>query len=146
MEPVDLAYDDLEHAFMWASSGAPFENEAWLSRRTGEVHLRSTTGDFGVELPPDLEDASLYAAVPHKNELNLGRALVFEFLETQAPTLVPTVESFFRQRGAYAKFKTLLERQQLLAQWYAHEAAATRRVLEAWASDNGFRVVHGLGR
>jgi hypothetical protein len=146
MEPVDLAYNDLEQAFMWASSGAPFENEAWLSRRTGEVHLRGAGGDFGVELPPDLEDASLYAAVPHKNELDLGRTLAFTFLESHAPELVPTAQAFFRRRGAYAKFKALLERQQLLAQWYDHEAAATKRALEAWASDNGFWVVHARSR
>jgi hypothetical protein len=107
---------------------------------------RGANGDFGDELPPDLEDASLFAAVPHKNELDLGRALVFEFLEAQAPALVPMAEAFFRQRGAYAKFKALLERQQLLAQWYDHEAMATQRALQAWASDNGFRVVHGRGQ
>jgi hypothetical protein len=54
---------------------------------------------------------------------------------------MPTIESFFRQRGAYARFKAFLERHQLLDRWYAFEAVATRRALEVWAADNGFVVV-----
>ena len=138
---VPITFETLESALQWSSSGAPFENEALLARATGELFLRSMQDDFGEELPDDIEDGTIYVAVPHKNDLDLGRGLVLAFAEEQAPTHLSAIESFFRQRGAYAKFKALLERMQLLERWYEYEAAATKMALEAWAGENGFKVV-----
>ena len=105
---VPITYEALESAFQWSSSGAPYENEAFLSRETGEVFFKSMSGDLEEDLPEDIEDGALYIAAPHKNDLDLGRSLVFEFVEDEAPSHLRTVESFFRQRGAYAKFKACL--------------------------------------
>jgi hypothetical protein len=140
---VPIAFETLESALQWSSSGAPSENEALLSRATGELFLRSMQGDFGEELPDDIEDGTVYIAVPHKNDLDLGRSLVLAFAEEQTPAHLSTIGSFFRQRGAYAKFKALLERTQLLERWYEYEATATKKALEAWAAENGFTVVAG---
>ena len=137
---VLVTLETLESALQWSSLGGPYENEALLSRATGEVFLRSMQGDFGEELPDDIEDGTVYIAMPHKNDLDLGRSLVLAFAEEQAPAHLSVIESFFRQRGAYAKFKSLLERTQLLERWYEYEAAATKTALEAWAGENGFTV------
>ena len=72
---VPITYEALESALQWSSAGAPFENEALLSRATGEVFLKSMDGDFGAELPDDIEDGTAYIDVPHKNDLDLGRSL-----------------------------------------------------------------------
>jgi hypothetical protein len=136
-----ITFETLESALEWSSSGAPFENQAFLSRATGDLFLKSLQGEFGEELPDDIEDGTAYVAVPHKNDLDLGRSLVVSFSEEHAPTHLRTIESFFRHRGAYGKFKALLERTNLLERWYEYETAGTRRALEVWASDNGFRVV-----
>jgi hypothetical protein len=138
-----ITFETLESALQWSSSGAPSENEALLSRATGDLFLRSMQGDLGEELPDDIEDGTVYIAVPHKNDLDLGRSLVLAFAEEQAPTHLSAIESLFRQRGAYAKFKALLERAQLLERWYEYETAATRKALETWAGKNGFAVVAG---
>src|SRR5450755_2958623 len=53
---IPITYEALESALEWSSSGGPSENEALLSRETGEVFLKSMHGDFGVELPDDIED------------------------------------------------------------------------------------------
>jgi hypothetical protein len=98
-------------------------------------------GDLGTELPKDIEDGMLYVAVPHKNDLELGRTLVFAFVEEVVPIHLRTVEAYFRQRGAYAKFKALLERERLVEHWYEYEAIATRAALEQWAVENSFVVV-----
>jgi hypothetical protein len=140
---VPVTLETLESALQWSSSGAPSENEALLSRATGELFFRSMQGDVGQELPDDIEDGSVYIVVPHKNDFDLGRDLVLAFAEQQAPTHLSAIELFFRQRGAYAKFKSLLERTQLLEHWYEYEASATRKALEAWARENGFIVVRG---
>ena len=142
--PVKISYEDLESAFNWSSSGAPYENQAQICRRTGQVYLQ---GDFEEEeeLPDDIDDESLYVAMPHKNELDLGRDLVFAFVDTQAPRVAEAVHAAFLQRGAYAKFKAILDRGGLLQSWYDYEAAATRSALERWAKENGL-AVGGPGR
>ena len=135
-----VKYQDLESAFEWSSSGGPFENTALLSRATGEVFLKSMHGEFGEELPEDIDDGTLYVAAPHKNDLNLGRELVFDFVEAVVPQHMRSVESYFRQRGAYLKFKTLLERESMLDDWYRFESKAKCKSLLQWASENGFTV------
>ncbi len=135
-----MKYEDLESAFHWSSSGAPFENTALLHRQTGEVFLKSMHGDIDGDIPEDIEDGSIYIAAPHKNDLNLGRDLVFEFVEAVAPQHLSKVESYFRQRGAYSKLKALLERESLLEGWYKYEAEATRNALLRWASENGLHI------
>lgn len=142
--PVPIPFDTLESALQWSSAGAPFDNAALLSRATGQLFFTSQYGDADDDLPDDIEDGSLYVAVPHKNDLDLGRNLVLTFAEEHAPMHFQTIESFFRHKGAYAKFKAFLERHQLLERWYDFEAAATRRALEAWAADNGFVVMDEL--
>jgi len=141
--PTPIPFDTLEAALQWSSAGARFDNVALLSRATGQLFFQSTCGDAGDDLPDDIEDSSVYMPVPHKNDLELGRDLVLAFAEKNAPVHSQTIESFFRHKGAYAKFKALLERTQLMERWYDFEAGATRRALEAWAADNGFVVVDG---
>ena len=143
--PVLITLDTLESALLWSSAGVPHEHEALLSRATGELFFKSMHGDFGQELPDDIEDGTVYIAVPHKNDLDLGRALVIAFAEERAPTHLHEIESFFRHKGGYAKFKALLERTRLLQRWNDYEAAATKRTLEAWATENGFTVVESAG-
>jgi hypothetical protein len=139
--PTPIPFETLESAYLWSSAGAPSENVARLSRTTGQLFLTSAFGDCDDDLPDDIEDGSVYVAVPHQNELNLGRDLVFDFVAEHAPTHGQTVQAFFRHRGAYAQFKVWLERARLLERWYAFEVAATRNTLVAWAADNGFAVV-----
>lgn len=142
--PIPIPFDTLESALQWSSGGEPLENEALLSRATGQLYFTSTYGDADDDLPDDIEDGSAYVAVPHKNQLDLGRNLVFAFVAEHAPMHRETVQAFFRKRGAYASFKAFLARSRLLDRWHAFEAAATRSALEAWATDNGFVVVDDL--
>ena len=139
--PVHIDYTDIEVALDWSSSAGPYENQALICRRTGRVYLQSMHGDFEEEgLPEDIEDGSLYLAVPHKNELDLGRELVYRFVETEAPEIEAQVDAAFRKRGAYSNFKSILERLGLLQRWYEFEGAATRTALKGWAQENGFVV------
>ena len=139
--PVHIDYADIEAALDWSSLAGPYENQALICRRTGRVYLQSMHGDFEEEgLPDDIEDGTLYLAVPHKNDLELGRELVYRFVETAAPEIEPQVSAAFRQRGAYSKFKSILERRGLLQKWYEYEGAATRSALKRWAQENGLVV------
>ena len=106
---ASVKFDDLLAAYEWVSS-SPGDSEAFVSRVTGDVHWSSSTMELDDELPEDIEDGSIYVAVPNKHDLNLGKTLALAFAEEQLADSSQTVANIFRQRGAYGRFKDLLER------------------------------------
>jgi hypothetical protein len=137
-----VKYDDLLAAYEWVSS-SPDDCDAFVSRVTGNVHLSSSTMELDEELPEDIEDGSIYGAVPSKHDLNLGKNVALTFAEEQLPDSYQTVESFFRQRGAYGRFKDLLERKGCLDAWHHYEAKATELALRQWAAEEGLSISAG---
>lgn len=135
-----VSYADLLAAFGWVSASGSMENTAFVSRQTGALHWGSDVNELEDELPEDIEDESIYLAVPHKNDLDLGKDLVLRFAEQHLPESSATVTGFFRQRGAYARFKDLLERKGILEAWYAFEAQGVERALRAWCEDCGIQL------
>jgi len=135
-----IPYGALEDALEWVSSLPPFQHAAYISKTTGQVFYDSAHGDAVDELPDDYEDAGLYWTVPHKNELDLGSRLAHRFAEECAPEHQADVHDIFRRKGAYARFKALLERLGLLETWYEFEREATQAALLAWAEEKGMSV------
>jgi hypothetical protein len=135
-----VKFDDLLAAYEWVSS-SPYDNNAFVSRVTGNVHWSSSMADFDEDLPKDIEDGSIYVAVPNKHDLNLGRNLALTFVEEQLADAYQTVANFFHQRGAYGRFKDLLERKGCLEAWYDYEAKATELALREWAIEEGLPIV-----
>ncbi len=135
-----ISFDDLQAAFDWVSAGAPSENSAFIDRQTGVAYWASDINDSPDELPDDIEDASRYLAVPHKNDLDLGRALALRFAQEVLPDHYQAVSNYFRERGAYARFKRLLEQQGVLHTWFEFEARAAEGALRSWAQDNGLQI------
>lgn len=135
-----LKFDDLESAFYWVSGAGPFENLAYVSRATGQIYWISDESEGDEQIPDDIEDGTLYLAVPHKNDLELGRSLVFEFVDEYLPDSIHKVRTIFSKRGAYSRFKDLLEDRNLLERWYEFERDATEKALRRWANENGFEL------
>jgi len=136
--PVKLS--ELLDAFDWVSASGMFENQAYVNRESGKVYWSSSTDELGEELPEDIEDGTLYIAVPHKNEFDLGRSLVLRFVEEQLPDSYERVNGYFHKRGAYARFKDLLERHGRLEAWYQYEARAVEQALREWCEENGLQI------
>ena len=138
---VAVDFDDFLAACEWVSAGsaAALNCAAYINRETGAIHWSGDGVDE--ELPEDIDDGTLYIALPDKNDFELGRTLVFEFVEEQLPGSIDAVHGFFRQRGAYAKFKSLLSSHGLLDAWHEYEAAATERAAREWCEENGFVLV-----
>lgn len=135
-----VTYRDLEDAFDWVSVAGDFDGAAYISRATGRMFYASDMQDATEELPDDIGDDALYLSVPHKHDLDLGRSLVFRFVAECLPEETRTVQDCFRRRGAYGRFKDLLERRGRLQQWYRYEHEATKRALLEWADDEGLHV------
>ncbi|MGA3401768.1 MAG: hypothetical protein ABSC95_21355 [Acetobacteraceae bacterium] len=145
---VAVKRDDLEWAFEFVSSGAPSDNTASISVATGKIHWHSASLGMADDEDPDGpdaddgdDDADGSIAVPHKNDLQLGRRLVLRFVGQEMPRDYDTVADFFRRRGAYARFKGLLQRRHMLERWYEFENRATQQALLAWCEENGIQLV-----
>ena len=139
---VDRA--EMRDAFEFVSVGGSLGAEAYISRDTGKIYLRTVDGDVMEEedeIPDDVETSDRYIAVPHKTELDLGRTLVLRFTEQELPGDYDTVRDQFRRKGAYARFKRLLEARGALQRWYDYEERATEEALRNWCQDNDILLI-----
>jgi hypothetical protein len=139
---MSVKFDDLQLAVDFVSFGGLGENRAILDTQTGRFYWHSEFGDNleEDELPEDL-DEERYLAVPHKKELNLGTALVFDFVREFLPDDYDEVRDIFRRRGAYGRFKAMLVRRRALDRWHDFSAKAEEAALRAWCDDNAIKLV-----
>jgi len=134
-----ISFDDIENAFFFVSMDQQFMNNAYLCKETGEIFYTSEMGDSD-ELPDDIDDPDKYITIPHKNELDLGKALVIEFTSEYLPEELDTVYSIFRRRGAYSRYKELLERKGILEDWYEYENERQKVALKEWCQENKIEI------
>lgn len=134
-----ISYSDLEDAFMFVSMSPPFEHHAYFNTETGEFYYVSEPGDSD-ELPDDLEENDKYVSIPHKNDLNLGRNLVMDFVTANLPGQVEKVRGIFSSKGAYARFRDFLEYKGQLEAWYEFEDKAIEKALKDWCRENDIEL------
>ena len=141
---VSVNAEELRTTFEFVSFGAPLGHSAYICVDTGKIYCHSLSAGLEEEdLPEDLETSDHYIAVPHKNDLGLGRRLALAFVDQELSDEYDTVAGFFRRRGAYGRFKALLHARGMLEQWYEFENHATEEALLAWCEENGIQPVDG---
>lgn len=138
---LSLDISEIRNAFEFVSSGSRDENNAYVCKKTGVIYWTSTTLDLEEEVPKDLETSLDYVEVPHKNELKLGQSLALTFIDQTLPDEYNFVASLFRKRGAYRRFKDMLQYQGLLEKWYAFEEQASDDALLAWCEENEIKLI-----
>jgi hypothetical protein len=134
-----ISFDDIENAFFFVSMDQQFMNNAYLCKETGEIFYTSEMGDSD-ELPEDINDPEKYIAIPHKNELDLGKAPVIEFTSEYLSEELDKVYSIFRHKGAYSRYKDLLERKGALEDWYKFENERQELALKEWCRENNIEI------
>lgn len=142
-EALRVRFRDLQEAFEFVSVGGGDEQEAYLCKKTGKIYYVSELADDLDELPDDVGDSDKFLQIPDKREFDLGRPLVLDFAREFLVDDFEDVRQFFAQKGAYARFKGLLERRGALDQWYAFEAKAEEGALRAWCEANGIELADG---
>jgi hypothetical protein len=142
---VAVKYDELDLAFSFVSSGAPMEHNAYISLDTGQIYWVSELNPIEEELPDDFDTSDRYIALPHKNELGLGRRLALRFARQELGDRHEQVETIFSRKGAYGRFKDLLESAGCLQKWYKFEEAALDEALREWCATNDIEIVEGQG-
>ena len=139
---MTVKLEELEQAFEFVSSSPDYESAAYVRRSTGEIFYHSETADIS-ELPEDWESHSDdFLEIPHKHELDLGKALVWRFVDRELSEQRRTIESLFRRPGAYARHQALLASLGLLKQWYEFEEQESRRALLIWCQDMSLPISH----
>jgi hypothetical protein len=126
---VAVKYDDLSLAFDFVGSAPPMEHNAFISLDTGQIYWTSELNPMEEGLPDDFETSDRYIAIPHKNDLDLGRDLALGFVARDLPKRYAQAEDIFRRKGAYARFKQLLESERVLEKWYKFESESVEKAL-----------------
>lgn len=137
---MNVTIGDLEDAFMFASAGSGVAAAAYLDRETGKCRYAGLDLDEPDGTAEELAGSDRYLPVPNKYDLDLGQALVFDFVMDQLPDAADEVRELFRHRGAYTRFKDLLDDRDLLDAWYAYEHRKTLEALRHWAAGEGIEL------
>ena len=136
-----VSLKDILEGFEFVSADSTGEHQAFLCRQSGKVYLYVEYSDDELsELPDDIDDREKYIQIPDKKELDLGKPLVLEFVRQTQPSEIDKVQRIFSAKGAYAKFKDLMDRNGVLDQWYNFEAKAEEEALRMWCSLNSIEL------
>jgi hypothetical protein len=138
---MKFKFDDIENAFLYVSMSPMFGNQAILSKDTGEIFYISEMGDSD-DLPDDIDESDNYIEIPQKNDLDLGKNLVFRFVSEHLPEEYDRVLQIFRKKGAYSRYKNLLDQKGLLDQWYEFENDAQSKALREWCIENNIDLIY----
>ena len=130
--------NDLQEAFEFVSASE--EHQAFLCKQSGKLYYHSHLCDDLDFLPDDIDDREKFLPIPDRRALDLGKPLALDFARQCLPADFDEVRYFFSRRGAYAKFKGLLERRGALDQWYDFEAKAEDRALRLWGDLNSIEI------
>lgn len=137
---MEIKFSEIDTAFTFVSFGSPYEHSAYLNVKTGVIYYVSELGTCDEEVPDDIYENTDYIEIPHKNDLNLGRSLVFDFVADRLPGDLDTVHSIFRKKGAYSRFRGLLERKKLLDEWHKFEKEQEEKELRNWCEINKIKI------
>ncbi len=137
---MSVKFDDLELAFFYISD--PYSgNVAYLCKKTGKTFLQSDLYDTPEEvLPDDIEENEQYIELPSSAELELGKTLVLDFVSEYLPSEINNVYTIFSSKGAYSRYKSLLESHGVIDKWYEYEQSAQKKALIKWCSENGIEI------
>lgn len=135
-----VTLSELQEALLFVSGDMGGDNEALLNRLTGEIHYRGSFVDDEDLIPADLDDAEKYISIPTAHDLDLGQRLVFRFVADAMPEAYDQVRQIFSRKGAYGRFKDMLNRAGKLEDWHRYEDEAGLSALREWCQENGIAV------
>ena len=135
---MPVKFSDLLDAYEFVSATMTGEHRAYLCKQSGSIVLWAEGLDEEAELE-DL-DYEKYLPVPDKRELDLGKRLVMDFARNFLPDDFYEVRRIFSKKGAYRRFRMLLERRRAIDQWYDFQAKATERALRDWCQANSIEL------
>jgi hypothetical protein len=101
-----VTFDEIQDAFSFVSSNEYGMNRVLLCLDNGEIYYHSENGDFD-ELDEDEFDCDNFVVIPHKNDLDLGQRLVFDFAEQHLADELDHRPADLQQTGSLQKVQRL---------------------------------------
>lgn len=141
---LSVNFTEIRNAFEFVGSGSPSQHHAYIHKDTGVIYWTSSIIELEEEVPNDLATSENYIEIPHKNSLKLGQSLALSFIDQELPHEYNFVASLFRKRGAYRRFKDMLQYQGLLEKWYAFEERASDDALIAWCLQHEIMLIEPM--
>jgi hypothetical protein len=129
-----MAYDTIDDAFHYVSDASPGERMAIVQRSTGKVFLASLKAGYD-ERPAGAENDPDYVSIPHRQELDPGKPLALEFIQSHCPAELARVRALFARPGGFRNFKELLRRHHLMDSWDVFEGQRMEALLRQWCAD-----------
>ena len=134
-----IKFSDIQDAFDFVSSAPYGEHSAMIHKDTGRILWRSEYGDLDETSEDDWESGDAIE-IPHQNDLDLDRDLVFDFARMNLPDDYDYICQIFSGRGAYGRLKDFLDSKGLLQSWYDFENKEKQEALRQWCKDNGIEI------
>ncbi len=137
---VTIDFDKLLDGFEFANFDASPDSSAYVDMQTGHIYWVAAEMEEFEAIPDDIETSDRYLMLPDKRDLELGRNLAFAFAEQALPGEYENVVDCFRKKGAYGRFKDLLDKHDALVQWHEFEAKQTEIALREWCRQNAIQL------
>jgi hypothetical protein len=137
---MSIKFSDIEYAFLFVSMTPLYTNHAILCKEAGKFYYASEYGD-DEEIPEEIFEDDNCIEIPNKNDLNLGRNLVFEFIEQYLPSDFEQVRNIFRKKGAYGRYKDFFDKRGFLQKWYDFENSRQDETLREWCRENQISLI-----
>jgi hypothetical protein len=134
-----MTLSEIEDSIMFVSSGMYGENSAMFCKSTGEICWSSDSSDIH-DIPEEAYESDDWIDIPHRNDLDLGRDLVFKFITRHLPSDQDRVYRIFQRKGAYGRYKDFLEEKGKLQKWYDYENDQTLKAIKEWCQDNDIKI------
>jgi hypothetical protein len=135
---TNISLSDLETALQFLTDLEL--NTAYVSKKTGRIHIVPADLDAGEDVPEDLETSDEYVELPAPRDFDLGNQLAFRFIEQEIPSEYENVRNIFRHKGAYGRFRHLLESKSLFDRWHRFQEEQTQARLREWGEEHGLQV------
>ncbi len=132
-------FSDIVMAYDFVSTGDPYDHYAYISRSTGDTFWRSDSAGES-DVPDDVHENPDYVEIPHAYDLDLGKELVWRFVDHEIPALGNKVRDIFSRRGAWGRYKSFLDNLGMLDAWYKFEDSETNKALRDWCEAKGISL------
>lgn len=129
---VDEAY--------YQNSGVYADVYTILNRHTGEILCNYS--DMDLAQIEEAEEKGIdvhgpdWVEVPKQDDLRLGRHVAIDFVAEYLPDDLDRVYDYFSNRGAFRRFKDLIDLRDKVVEWRAYEQARTEAALREWCAEN----------
>ncbi len=135
-----FTYSEIQMAFEFVSSGEEGDNFAYLCKDAGEIFYYSEMLGLDERRGRDMNSGNCFL-IPHRNSLDLGRELAFDFIDEVLPSEYAAVrDAFADPEDAQGQYIALLETNGKLQEWYDYQSHHTSRMLREWCAARGIAV------